>query len=70
MRVLEVTGEPILHGGQEKFIENIIENIDHNDLVIDVLTPYYCENEAFTESTCSSPSNNAIISEIGILSCL
>ena len=50
MRVLEVTGEPILHGGQEKFIENLIENIDHNDLVIDVLTPYYCENEAFTES--------------------
>ena len=50
LRVLEITGEPILHGGQEKFIQNLIENIDHTNLTIDVLTPYYCENEAFVRS--------------------
>ncbi len=50
MRVLEITGEPILHGGQEKFIQNLIENIDHTDLVIDVLTPYYCQNKAFMQT--------------------
>ena len=50
LRVLEITGEPILHGGQEKFIQNLIENIDHSNLTIDVLTPYYCENEAFVRT--------------------
>lgn len=50
LRVLEITGEPILHGGQEKFIQNLIENIDHSNLIIDVLTPYYCENDAFVQT--------------------
>ena len=50
MKVLEITGEPILHGGQEKFIQNLIENIDHTNLVIDVLTPYYCRNDAFVQT--------------------
>ena len=50
MKVLEITGEPILHGGQEKFIQNLIENIEHTNLIIDVLTPYYCENDAFVQT--------------------
>lgn len=49
MRVLEITGEPILHGGQEKFIANLIENMDDMEIEMDVLTPYICENEAFRE---------------------
>lgn len=47
MRVLEITGEPILHGGQEAFIYNILENISNPDLCIDVLTPYHCNNNKF-----------------------
>lgn len=50
MKILEITGEPILHGGQEKFIQNLIENIDRTNLVIDVLTPYYCRNDAFVQT--------------------
>ena len=49
MNIIEITGEPILHGGQEKFIENIVGNIDMTDLHIDVLTPYQCENPSFQE---------------------
>lgn len=49
-RVLEITGEPILHGGQERFIQNLIENIDHTNLRIDVLTPYYCKNDLFIKT--------------------
>lgn len=47
MRVLELTGEPIYHGGQEKFIANLIENIQDENLRIDVLTPYEIDNKSF-----------------------
>ena len=49
MKVLEVTGEPILHGGQEKFIANLIEKMDDPNIVMDVLTLYNCENNAIAE---------------------
>ena len=49
MRILEITGEPIFHGGQENFIFNILENIDNPDLKFDVLTPYNCDNDKFRE---------------------
>lgn len=49
MNVIEITGEPILHGGQEKFIENVVENIDISSMRIDILTPHECNNAAFTE---------------------
>ncbi len=49
MRILEITGEPILHGGQENFIYNILENIENPDLKFDVMTPYNCENDKFRE---------------------
>ena len=47
MNILEITGEPILHGGQENFIYNILENINNTSFNIDVLTPYYCDNNRF-----------------------
>ena len=49
IRVIEITGEPLLHGGQERFITNLLENIDYTDLNIDVLTPYISDNAYFTE---------------------
>ena len=50
MKVLEVTGEPILHGGQEQFIRNLIDNVHYHQARIDVLTPYICDNEEFQKT--------------------
>lgn len=47
MKVLEVFGEPIISGGQESFVNNLILNIDPSDLNIDLYTPYNCENENY-----------------------
>ena len=49
MNVLEITGEPIFHGGQERFIQNLIENIDETNLKIDVLTPYSVDSKNFCD---------------------
>lgn len=46
-RVLEIFGEPILHGGQEAFVLNVIQAMDMKDLIIDLLTPYQCKNEYY-----------------------
>lgn len=48
-KILEITGEPIGHGGQEMFIINLLNNIDKNGLSIDLLTPYSCLNEAYKD---------------------
>ena len=45
IRVLEVFGEPIISGGQEAFVNNLVLNITDPDIVIDLYTPYYCGNE-------------------------
>ena len=50
MRIIEITGEPILHGGQEKFIANLISNLKDDSLIVDVLTPYNVDNDAFCET--------------------
>ena len=47
MKVLEVFGEPISHGGQESFVFNVLQHMDLSDLEIDVLTPYHCDNEHY-----------------------
>ena len=47
MKVLEITGEPILYGGQEKFIANLIERMDDPGIKMDVFAFYTCENDAF-----------------------
>lgn len=49
MNILEITGEPIGTGGQEMFIINVLRHINMKDLKIDLLTPYYCENEIYRE---------------------
>lgn len=47
MKILELFGEPIANGGQEAFVMNVIKNIDDESISIDVLTPYYCENDYY-----------------------
>lgn len=47
LKVVEITGEPFLFGGQEQFIMNLVQYMNRQDLVIDVLTPYQCENQSF-----------------------
>ena len=47
MKIIEITGEPILHGGQERFIAGVIREIGGEGCRIDVLTPYGCDNDAF-----------------------
>lgn len=46
-KILEVFGEPIICGGQEAFVNNVIENIDWDGLKIDLYTPYYCDNDVY-----------------------
>ena len=49
VRVLEVFGEPISNGGQESFVINIVQHINHEHLAIDMLTPYYCDNSYYED---------------------
>lgn len=49
-RVLEVFGEPIISGGQEAFVNNVVESIDWSDLSIDLFTPYYCNNKLYKDN--------------------
>lgn len=46
-KILEITGEPIGTGGQEMFIINVLRNINMDNLKIDWLTPYFCENDQY-----------------------
>ena len=50
MKVLEVFGEPVSNGGQESFVFNVLQHMDLTDLKIDVLTPYYCDNEHYRKT--------------------
>ena len=47
-KVIEILGEPVQHGGQEKFLEYILSYMDSNKYRIDVLTPYFCDNTVFS----------------------
>lgn len=47
MKILEVMGEGIAHGGEEAFINNLVTHIDMEGLTIDWLTPYKCYNTVF-----------------------
>ena len=33
--------------GQESFVINIVQHINHEHLAIDMLTPYYCDNSYY-----------------------
>lgn len=48
-KVLEIFGEPVSNGGQESFLFNVLQNMDLTNLKIDVLTPYYCDNEYYKQ---------------------
>lgn len=50
MRVAEITAEPIVHGGQERFILNLLKHITARDIEIDVVAPYFCNNKNFEET--------------------
>lgn len=47
MKILEITAEPIIYGGQERFIANLIRYGADDETRFDVLTPYFCVNEGF-----------------------
>lgn len=47
MKILQLTGEPILSGGQESFIINVVKNMNMDGINIDILTPYYCKNNFY-----------------------
>ncbi len=49
MNVLEVFGEPIANGGQESFVIQVLEHMDHDQFRVDMLTPYYCDNTLYRE---------------------
>ena len=46
MKILEAFGEPLSYGGQEAFFMNALPHIDSRDMEIDLLSPYYCDNES------------------------
>ncbi len=45
IRVLEAFGEPISFGGQEAFVMNVLEHMDRTGMKIDLLSPYFCDND-------------------------
>lgn len=47
MRILEAFGEPISNGGQESFVMNVVTHMDLSNKTVDLLTPYYCDNEHY-----------------------
>ena len=49
MKVLQMFGEPVSHGGQEAFVINLIKHIPNNNISFDVLTPYYCDNNYYRD---------------------
>ncbi len=49
MKILEVFGEPILNGGQEAFVFEILKNINMENLRIDCLTAYDWGNENYRQ---------------------
>lgn len=44
IRVLHVFGDPISYGGQERFVYNIYNNMDDKNIIFDMFTPFYCNN--------------------------
>lgn len=48
IKVLEVFGEPVAHGGQESYLQSQLEHMDLSDMRISILTPYYIDNDSLT----------------------
>lgn len=49
IKVLEIFAEPISNGGQESIVMNVLKAIDRTDMIIDVATPYYCDNNYYKD---------------------
>lgn len=47
MKILQAFGEPISNGGQESFVMNMVTHMNLSDKQVDLLTPYYCDNEFY-----------------------
>lgn len=45
IRVLEFIGDPLVYGGQEEFVLNMLNNFNNGNIQYTVCTPFYCENE-------------------------
>lgn len=45
-RVIEIFGEPISWGGQEKYVMSALQNMDLTNLRVDFFTPYHCDNQS------------------------
>ena len=43
-RILQIFGDPISYGGQEKFVYNIYKNMSGKNIIFDLFTPFYCNN--------------------------
>ena len=44
-KVLQVFGDPISYGGQEKFVYNIYKYMNDDSVIFDLFTPFYCNND-------------------------
>lgn len=49
MKIGMFFGEPIEVGGQEAFVEKIVEQFDREDINVDFITPYYENNRKFEQ---------------------
>lgn len=47
IRVLEAFGEPVSFGGEESYVFNTLDAMDRDGFSVDVLTPYFCDNERY-----------------------
>lgn len=49
VKILQVFGDPISYGGQERFVYNVYKNMNNNNFVFDLFTPFYCNNKEISE---------------------
>lgn len=61
--ILEMFGEPIISGGQEAFVNNLTTNMGDDEIVIDLYTPYYCENKNYKQNDLN---RNDQVFEVGL----
>ncbi len=49
IKVLQVFGDPISYGGQERFVYNVYKNMKNENIIFDLFTPFYCNNSEIIE---------------------
>lgn len=63
IRILQLFGEPLVYGGEEAFVTNVLNSIEEESLIIDCLTPYSCNNDLLESAT---KKHKGMIYEIGL----